>query len=317
MVGELELLDHLVQAALGAGLRASPQQIISVYVALKSKPFLIVTGKQASGKRALLSIVMEVLGGGNLLQCQIMRGHVWSAPRYERAGFLAEAQARMNSLKIHELVEEACLPEHQDRVFIGCLNRISQAELSLVFSDAAFQAERGYFMRLPYLHLTEPLPWSRNLLLVASMDTTRPVRSEAQLQSVTTVIEWQAGQHQINETHVRLQRDSSHGTIFLKSLIREEQAACDKLAAILQPSVLGALSLKDWFNKHDSALPAMRDRTIYLANAWSPEGIGLFDHDDRRNLAMALDFPRSNVAPIEVVERRESALISSSEPPPE
>lgn len=298
MVSERELVKRLVRISQQAGIIAAPADIISVYVALKSKPFLILTGRAGSGKLALLSSLNHVLSGSTLLQCQAMKGHVWSASHQGSGTLLAEAQARMNSLKIHNLVEEASLPARQEDVFIGCMERISPAEMCVLFADAAFQVERGYLMQLPYLHLIEPLRFTPNILLVASMDTERLTPPDSELLSMMAIIEWRGTKRSADRLQLPIEPDSSNGKLFLRSSLRKEEEARRKLSAILGEPVCRIPFLDYGAGVNEVTLPsaAIRGIEIYLANAWSEDGIGLFDLDHRRNLVMAMHFALTHVA---------------------
>ncbi len=305
-MGEHELVKYLVQVVRRAGVNASPEQIISVYVALKTKPFLIIAGRQNGGKRAVLTSLMQVLGEGNLLQCQVMKGHVWSTGYQGSAVCLPEAQARMNSLKIFDLVNEASQAEHRDKIFIGCMERISRAELSVFFAEAAFQARHGCLMHLPYLHLTEPVSWSPNLLLVGTMDTNYPVQPDVELRSDVSIVEWQTERRLVVSPPPPLETDALCGRLFLDAMIRDEVAAHRKLAGILRRSVASGLLAKDLAGPDGSD---ERGMIVYLANAWSQEGVGLFDRADHRNLAVALGFARSNIASLAMPQRQISTPV--------
>jgi hypothetical protein len=52
---------------------------------------------------------------------------------------------------------------------------------------------------------------------------------------------------------------------------------------------------------------AINEALIYLANAWSNEGVGLFDRQPERNLTIALDLALAQT----ILPRAEEALRSS------
>jgi hypothetical protein len=118
----------------------------------------------------------------------MMVGHAWWAGRSGDVGFFTQAQTRFNSAKILALVEEALQPENAQRVYIACLTRISPAEVISFFSEIALQLQHGQLIRLPGVHLTQPIPNPPHLLLIGTMDTTQSDWADANLLSGEAVI---------------------------------------------------------------------------------------------------------------------------------
>jgi hypothetical protein len=187
---ECEMVSRLIQEMETLGCPADPISITNVYVALKSKPLALLVGPSQSGKIALVSSLAQVLTDGDSLRGQILPGHAWWAGRSGRTAFFTEAQTRFNADRILALMEEAWRPENADRIFVVCLARISPAELLGFFSEVAFQLQHGEIMRLPSLHLSEPLPYPPNLRLLGTMDTACFKWPDEDLLSMTTVIPW-------------------------------------------------------------------------------------------------------------------------------
>jgi hypothetical protein len=188
-MNEQEIVDRLISTAVESGIQSDPSAIVNFYVALKSKPMAILSGPMSSGKVALVENLMLILAGGTI-QCQKMEGHAWWAGESGNVGFCTDTQTRFNTTKILCLAEEALQPENANRVFMACLTRISPAELNGFFSKVAFQIQHERLMRLPYAHLTEPLPYPPNLFLIGTMDTDSFDWSNADLLSVATIIDW-------------------------------------------------------------------------------------------------------------------------------
>jgi hypothetical protein len=166
--GERQIVARLLGAAASAGLAADPGAIIHFYVALKSKPLMLLAGPSQSGKIALVQCLATALTGGSSWRCQFMPGHAWWAGRSGNVGLFTEAQTRLNTGKILALIEEAQRPENTSRVFVACLTRISPAELEGFFAGTAFQLQRGELMQLPTTHLAEPIPFPPNLMLIGT-----------------------------------------------------------------------------------------------------------------------------------------------------
>lgn len=294
---EQETVSHLIRVATEAGIQVDPISIINFYVALKSKPLVILTGPAHSGKIAVIQGLAQVLMGADPFRCQMMVGHVWWAGQSGDVGLFTEAQTRLNTSKMLDLIEEALQPENAHKVFIAYLTRISPAELTDFFAEVAFQLQHGQLMRLPGAHLTEPVPYPPNLFVIGTMDTARFDWWDADMLSRTTIIHW-PGRCAI-EGEVTTRRPQTAAvpggeSEFLHSCIRSERAAHLKLRRILgwqsraiQPLFQVGGLLKKYAIQWPDAV--ISEAMIYLANAWSSEDGGLFDQAVSRNLAIALD----------------------------
>ncbi|HLB48063.1 MAG TPA: hypothetical protein VJL59_13740 [Anaerolineales bacterium] len=293
--GERQTVTRLIRAVAQAGVRTDPMSIVNFYVALKSKPLAILIGPAQSGKIALVQSLAQVLTGGDPLRCQMMVGHAWWAGASREVALFTEAQTRFNTDKILALIEEAWKPENVNRVFLACLTRISPAELMGFFSEVAFQLRHGQIMRLPTTHLSEPIPYPPNLFLVGTMDTTRLDESDEDLLSMTTIIQWQADEELEAALPSSPVRALSNGdSEFLRSLVRDERAARLKLQHVLGkrlPAVWPLIRIETVLRRHVVDLPpsAPGEAMIYLANAWTRRGPGLFDLSPTTNLEIALD----------------------------
>lgn len=292
---ERGLVAHLIQAATEAGVQASSASIVNFYVALKSKPLTILAGPAGSGKIALVNSLARVLTGGDPFQYQAMTGHAWWAAQTGNVALFTEGQMRLNTWKILGLVEEALQPENADQVFIACLNCICPAEVMGFFSEVAFQLWHGQIMRLPAVHLTEPIPWPPNLFMIGTMDTSRFDWWDEDLLSRTTVIQWPAAKASsasfYAQTPAISHRDEDG---FLRACVRNGRAACVKLRRIqgIRLASIRSLFLIEYLLRmHAVPLPqsVLSEAIVYLANAWSGKGIGLFDQATSRNRAIALD----------------------------
>ena len=292
--GEPEIVACLIRAAAETGVRADPISIINFYVAIKSTQLVILAGPVHSGKIALIQSLARVLTGGDSLRCQMMIGHAQWAGQTSNVALFAEAQTRLNTDKILALIEEAWQSESMNRVFMACLTRISQAELTGFFSEVAFQLRHGQIMRLPSAHLTEPIPYPPNLLLIGTMDDIRPNGLDVDLLSGASVISWPAVEAGSAANRSQTVALSDGESIFLRSCIRNEAAARLKLDYILgrrTQAIRPLLQLAEVFQQH--AVPVsgavMGKAIIYLANAWSNEGVGLFDRVSSHNFVIATD----------------------------
>jgi hypothetical protein len=291
---EGEMVARLVRAVAQAGVRIDPAWIVNCYVALKSKPLMVLAGPERSGKALLVKNLTQVLTQ-DIWRNQMMLGHAWWAERSGDKALFTEAQTRLNSCKIMALVEDASLRENRNRVFVGWLNRISPAELAGLFSELALQLQHKRLMQLPSFHLAEPIACPPNFFLLGTMDTPLMDRSNGDLLSQTTIIPWpavevrpQAGGRTLGPLIPDAER------VFLHSCIRTEESAYERLqrlqgrgAQLMWPLYV----IADLLRRHQVVLPesAMGEAMIYVANAWSAEGEGLFDSAPARNFTIATD----------------------------
>jgi len=290
---ELKIITHLIRVTAEVGIQTDPISIVNLYVALKSKPMAILTGVAQSGKIALVRILAQALIGDDPWRCQMMSGHAWWAGQTGNVALFTDIQTRLNSDKVLNLIEEAGRPENARRVYIACLACISPAELTGFFSELAFQLRHGQIMRLPSLHLTEPIPYPPNLLLIGTMDAERLDWHDAVLLTKTTLIQWPAVESKLSAGGPTTVMPLDHDGEFLASCIRDELSARVKLLRVLGnvSSIRPIFQIADLLERHAAPLPhsVIGETVVYLANAWSKQGVGLFDRANSRNVAIAAD----------------------------
>ena len=294
---ETEFIASLLEAAHKTGLCFSEAALVNFYVALKSKPMVILTGPGGSGKIAAVQCLSRILMGDRA-QCQLMVGHPWSFEKSENLAMFTEVHTRYNTENLISLIEEAWLPENVKRVFIACLTRISPAELLSFFTEVASQLRRGQLVGFGDVHFSEPVPFPPNLFLIGTMDTQNFDWWDPDLLSKTTIVQWP-----IAGTLAPASKNESglpwEGE-FLHSWVRNKQTAYHKVHSILrrqkQP-LMSLLQIEALLRAH--AIPGLHglidEAMLYLANSWSRLGNGLFDLSTSRNLEIALDLAMAQI----------------------
>ena len=291
---ELQIIAQLIQVATEAGLRTDPGSIINLYVALKTKPLAILTGMAHGGKVELVRALAQSLIGDDPFRCQIMSGHAWWASQTGNVSLFADMQARLNSEKVLNLIEEAGRPENAQRVYLACLTHISPAELIGFFSGLACQLRHGQIMRLPSVHLTEPIAYPSNLLLIGTMDTSRFDWDDTDLLAQATIVPWAAIDTRSFPNCSVMVTAPNPGSTFLSSRICTEELARWKLTTILgchTHCIQPVFQIMDHLSEKHDVLPdsVLGEATLYLANAWSKRGEGLFHPAMLHNAEMAMD----------------------------
>jgi len=288
---ELEFVACLLETAHESGLCINEAALVNFYVALKSKPLVILTGPGGSGKIAAVKCLARILMG-DCARCQLMAGHPWTFERSENLAMFSEVHTRYTTEKLLWLIEEAWLPENMQRVFIACLTRISPAEVLSFFTEVAAQLRHDQLMRLGDVHFPEPIPFPPNLFLIGTMDRLHFDWWDHDLLSMTTVVQWP-----IVGTLAPVSQNGSappwEGE-FLRSCVRHKQAVYHKVYSILRQQkqpLLPLLQIEALLKAR--AMPdvdwLIDETMLYLANSWSRLGNGLFDPSNRRNLDIALD----------------------------
>ena len=249
--------------------------LVNYYVALRSKPIAVLVGPGGSGKEALASRVADAIVGRRAEKHQVLAGHPWWAR--EKVG--ATAHARWNELKLDALIAEATQPKNARRAYFVCLQHISPAELD----EVAVSAAQPYPLLPP------------NLFIAATFDRDRPLAGDDELLSVASVIWWPWDWPPAANGREPRPVAPAAERIFVKSSLRRASAARRRLRQVfgdITPPVRALVEVTAPLAKADIRLgpTAMDDAIRYLANAWSAEGVGLFDPQPSRNLTIALDF---------------------------
>lgn len=326
--GEEEVLVAQVHETARA-LEVEPARLLTLYVALKSKPLLIVCGPAQSGKVAAVQALARLLTGGVSPQVQEMVGHPWWASGCRDMGMLAEAQSRFNSGKIQAILEEASRPGNSRRLFMAFMLRISPAELAGLFAELAAQIPLGYIWHLSGAELERPVRFPPNVVTAGTLDTTGLTDWEEATLRHTAVVAWPASGALLSAPpHAEARACDRLGAIFLRSHIRSEQKAASRLRRLsgwrsqaLRPlfEIVGILQ------DHGLRLPAsvFGEALVFVANSFTEGGSGVFETGARDNTLVALDaaFAASLLPRIErpllhsrPLRRRLSSILASDFP---
>jgi hypothetical protein len=289
---EVELIDRLTIAAVDAGVWVERIDIANIYVALKHRPMAILTGPAGSGKCTFIKLLARILAGNDGPQSQIMPGHAWYAGGSPANTTLISMHSRLITEKLFSVIEEALQPENAQQIFIVGLTQISPAELLTFFTELAGQVQRKEIMHIEDIHLSAPLHFPRNLLLIGTMDTGGFDYWDEDLLRAATIIKWRA--EMVGSQLESTSESKNLGREYLRSRVRNSWKAYEKLMTVtastkqpLQAVVLVRRILQAYGMEFS---PGVLDEVIlYMANAWSAQGNGLFDPSTSRNLAIAAD----------------------------
>lgn len=267
--------------------------LTTLYLALRIKPLTILAGPAQSGKHELVENLIQTLSAQkqNNLYFQVLTGHPWWAKGDNIAG-LVEVQSRLTSEVAMQVFEEARSPKNCNKAFLVCFTRISPSELQNFFTDLAFQIQNNRIMRLGDMHFDSPFTFPSNLFIVGTMDTDDYRWWDAALLSKTSVI--QVGKYNLPH-NITPDKAALINVRELMSSIRETNMACKRLKSLLageKQTFAHFFQIQEIMDRHNIPVPAnlMEDVVIYLANAWSSSGEGLFSiADPHTNFEIATD----------------------------
>jgi len=132
---ETTLLGSLEEYALGQGFTFPAYRLRSYYVALKTKPFAILSGVSGTGKTRLAELFAEAMTGHNAGQFQLLPVRPdWndSAALFGYHNLLAN---RYVSTPFLEIARRAALPENRQRAFFVCLDEMNLARVEHYLAD--------------------------------------------------------------------------------------------------------------------------------------------------------------------------------------
>ena len=275
----------------GGAPKAMPE-LVELHIALKSKPMAILYGPPDSGKLGAARTLAQRLAGSGALCLQEMVGHAWWASRSESVAMFTEAQDRFNHDKILALIEEAAEDQAAGRLYVALLSRISPAEWNDM-AALAVQVRRGYIVRAPDDRPPRRLTISRRILFIATADSLAPAPWDSNLLRTTSILPWTGPIVQGTALSAQEVWPATEAETFLETSVRAPRPALRRLRGLpgwrdemLRP-LLGmgtAMDLQDVPDGNRAASEAL----VYLANAWTRDGIGLFAPSFEENLRLAL-----------------------------
>jgi len=306
-ITEEDLLAHLEAYIAGQGFVYPPLTIRNYYVALKTKPFVILCGISGTGKTQLTRLFAEALTGDLAAQYRLLPVRPDWTDSTALLGFwnvLAGPEGRYVSTRFLDFLREAGRPENAGRSYFVCLDEMNLARVEHYFADFLSAMESPD--RTVPLHGDMAVRIPPNFFVTGSVnvDETTFTFSRKVLDRANTIefgvvdfsvlgvrseVSGQQTQHSIPDTQ-HLQ------SLFLGSRVLDVAAAQRKLNALEPAFVRRALETLTALNEAlaVSQLPfgyRVRDEVLmYLANSFDARGRGLLDANPSRNGEIALDF---------------------------
>ncbi|MGB3715357.1 MAG: hypothetical protein WA996_13085, partial [Candidatus Promineifilaceae bacterium] len=191
-------------------------------------------------------------------------------------------------------IEEAARPENARRLFIAVLTQISPAELVRYFAMPGLRFWPEHLLHQGSGLVTELIPYPPNFRLLGTMDTARFKWQDKDIHTHTAVLQWSGISVKSNNQSSEPLSTVNHEEVFLRACVRSTGIAYAKLYRILQElnqPFLPLMQVLDLLRKYDviPPRPVIEQTIVFLANAWTTNGVGLFDDSPRGNLNTALD----------------------------
>jgi len=302
---ETTLLAALEEYALGQGFTFPAYRLRSYYVALKTKPFAILSGVSGTGKTRLAELFAEAMTGHTVGQFRLLPVRPdWndSAALFGYHNLLAN---RYVSTPFLEIARRAALPENRQRAFFVCLDEMNLARVEHYLADYLSALEsRGH--RIP---LHEDVP---DLVLPPNLFVTGTVNVDETTHGFSRKVLDRANTLDFDEPPVlagvlggkggaRLDEDlgaspAARQVLFLNARVVTVGRARERLArldAAFPDRALAALqAVNDLLYAHrlHFAYRVRDDVLMFLANSFdSDTGMGLLLPEQEANFRLALD----------------------------
>jgi len=302
---ETTLLAALEEYALGQGFTFPAYRLRSYYVALKTKPFAILSGVSGTGKTRLAELFAEAMTGHTVGQFRLLPVRPdWndSAALFGYHNLLAN---RYVSTPFLEIARRAALPENRQRAFFVCLDEMNLARVEHYLADYLSALEsRGH--RIP---LHEDVP---DLVLPPNLFVTGTVNVDETTHGFSRKVLDRANTLDFDEPPVmagvlggkggaRLDEDlgaspAARQVLFLNARVVTVGRARERLArldAAFPDRALAALqAVNDLLYAHrlHFAYRVRDDVLMFLANSFdSDTGMGLLLPEQEANFQLALD----------------------------
>ena len=311
---ESALLAAIEEYALGQGFTFPSYRLRSYYVALKTKPFVILSGVSGTGKTRLAELFAEAMTGHNPRQFRLLPVRPdWndSAPLFGYHNVLAN---RYVSTPFLDVARTAGLPENRQRAFFVCLDEMNLARVEHYLADY-LSALESRAHRIPLHEDVPDLTLPPNLFVTGTVNVdetthgfSRKVLDRANTLDFDEAPELGAlpGVKGVTRLDEELGLSpAQRQSLFLASRVANVGRARERLSrqdAAFPDQALAALETVNallYPHRLHFAYRVRDDVLAFLANSFDAEtGAGLLRPDARENFTLALDLQiRQKVLP--------------------
>lgn len=304
---ETALLGGLEEWALGQGFVFPPHLLRSYYIALKTKPFAILSGVSGTGKTKMAELLAEGLTGHHPTQFRLIPVRPDWADSTPLFGYHNVLANRYVSTPFLEIARAAGLPENRDKAYFVCLDEMNLSRVEHYLADY-LSALESRARRIPLHEDVPDLALPNNLFLTGTVnvDETTHAFSRKVLDRANT-LDFDAPPRLTELTGVHkgvadLSAELGDATpaerqrVFLQGRIGHVGRARERLAQIGADfpgralAILQAINDRLYPHRLHFAYRVRDDVLLFLANSFDAEtGQGLLLPDTDENFALALD----------------------------
>ncbi len=304
LLTETRLLAGLEEYALGLGFTFPAYRLRSYYVALKTKPFAILSGVSGTGKTRLAELFAEAMTGPAPKQFRLIPVRPDWNDGTALFGYQNVLANRYVSTPFLDIIRAAGLPENRRKTFFVCLDEMNLARVEHYLADYLSALEsRGH--RIP---LHESIP---DLILPPNVFVTGTVNVDETTHGFSRKVLDRANTLDFDEPpalahlgpskgQVRLEEDTAtpaqRQALFLASRVASVSKARERLAQIdgnfpgRALSVLQAVNDPLYAYRLHFAYRVRDDILTFLANSFDAEtNTGLLTSDPQENFTQGLD----------------------------
>jgi len=302
---EAALLAALEEYALGQGFTFPAYRLRSYYVALKTKPFAILSGVSGTGKTRMAELFAEAMTGHNAGQFRLLPVRPDWNDSAALLGYHNLLANRYVSTPFLEIARRAALPENRQRTFFVCLDEMNLARVEHYLADY-LSALESRAHRIP---LHEDVP---DLVLPPNLFVTGTVNVDETTHGFSRKVLDRANTLDFDEPPVLAGAIGSKGSARLDEDLGVSPAA--RQALFLNARAGGVGRARERLSRLDAAFPdralaalqavndllyahrlhfayRVRDDVLmFLANSFDGEtGTGLLLPEQEANFTLALD----------------------------
>ena len=303
---ETRLLRTLEEFALGLGFTFPASRLRSYYVALKTRPFVILSGVSGTGKTRMAELFAEAMTGLSPQQFRLIPVRPDWNDSTALFGYQNVLASRYVSTPFLDIVRRAGLPENRQRAFFVCLDEMNLARVEHYLADY-LSALESRAHRIPLHEGVPDLVLPPNLFVTGTVNVdetthgfSRKVLDRANTFDFDEAPEFQRvfaiSKGQANVDQELSATPAQRQALFLASRAAGVGQAKERLArhdAEYPDRALTALQTVNtllYAHRLHFAYRVRDDVLLFLANSFDAEtGAGLLLPDPAENFTLALD----------------------------
>ncbi len=299
---ETRLLAGLETYALEQGFTFPAHRLRSYYIALKTKPFVILSGVSGTGKTRLAELFAEAITGLSPKQFRLIPVRPDWNDAAALFGYQNVLANRYVSTPFLDMVRTAGLPENRQKAFFACLDEMNLARVEHYLADY-LSALESRAHRIPLHEGVPDLVLPPNLFVTGTVNVdetthgfSRKVLDRANTFDFDEMPEFSRSFMASTSQPAAHETPAQRQALFLASRVTGVGQAKERLARLNASFPDRAMAALQAFNDQlyphrlHFAYRVRDDALMFLANSFDAEtGAGLLASDPGENFTLALD----------------------------